>query len=1004
MFDPHADAQLVRPAVSADDALSVAVSSYNLSGKVEELGSNQDRNYLLTTSGQRFLLKFDNDAFSTRDLELQNEALLHLSSQDVSVPTPIRDASGSWITSATIGGKRVRARLLSFVEGDTLVKDGYLPPPIIAKMGSLAGKVVQALASLEDAALDRDLQWDMRNTMAVIEAYAPEIVDAEQRDAVLKAAQAAWPVVQDKADCLPVQAIHGDITDDNVVGPRDSLGRVVPEAVIDWGDLSTGWRVAEIAVTVSSILHHNRGRPLDALPAIRAFDEEAALSDGEMAALWPLVVLRGAVIVASAAHQLALEPENHYVRERMAHEWHIFDTATKIELEEAHAAIRTVCGRPNDPPPTPECLLAEGFEYEYIRLDAASPHLHRGAFLEGKKTEDRLASEVIARGKVPVFAYGEHRLTRTEGVDGKPPGAWLYLTLRLPHGTQIRAPFDGRANPTIDGVQLHDHAGEWRIRVRGIVKSGGDVKTHVKAGEALGDVGECISGLYLYPHYPFICLSILYKLTADDIVYVKWARAHGFSKPERDQHIRDVFVPTTTTAEELPAWRRLTWDPAFLFGLPPADWLPDVETERARRTAATSSAAEKYYELPPVFERGWREVLYDSTGKGYIDMVNNVAGIGHGHPAMADAIHAQLLALNTNNRFLYPSLAEYVERLRELAPDPRLSAVLLVNSGSEAVELALKLAHAHTRRRDIVALREGYHGWTEASDAVSTSAYDNPSALGSRPKHVHIADAVNSYRGHGDAQRCADNLENLLARLDEEGTQVGAFIAEPVFGNGGGVVYPDGYLASVYESVRKRGGVCIADEVQVGLGRLGHFTWGVQQQKVIPDILAVAKALGNAYPLGAVYTTPEISASLQREGMFFSSAAGANASAVAGLSVLNVMRDEKLQTNAASVGDYLGAKLKALMERHKIIGCIHGLGLYQGIELVRSREGKEPATRETAWVCERMLAYGVIVQPASERQNVLKVKPPLTLTREHADVFVKALDCVLGELEARFKS
>jgi 4-aminobutyrate aminotransferase-like enzyme len=447
----------------------------------------------------------------------------------------------------------------------------------------------------------------------------------------------------------------------------------------------------------------------------------------------------------------------------------------------------------------------------------------------------------------------------------------------------------------------------------------------------------------------------------------------------------------------------MTHDPAPLLGLSPATWLPDVEAERARRDGVTASAAERYYELPPAIERGWREVLYDTAGRGYLDMVNNVAGVGHGHPRLADAVAQQLLTLNTNNRFLYSSLAAYVERLRELAPHPSLSAVLLVNSGSEAVELALKLAYAHTGRGDVVALREGYHGWTAASDAVSTSVFDNPSALGSRPEHVHVAEAVNPYRNPKSAAEYASGVEALLAALDSASTPVGAFIAEPVFGNGGGVIYPAGYLSKVYDAVHAHGGLCIADEVQVGLGRLGHHAWGVHEQGVVPDIVAVAKALGNAYPLGAVYTTPEIAASLAREGMFFSSAGGATASAVAGLAVLDIMLDEGLQANAAAVGDLLAARFGELMARHPVIGCVHGMGLYQGVELVRDRESKEPATSETAWVCERMLDYGVIIQPTSERQNVLKIKPPLTLTREHAEVFVRVLDAVLGELEERMK-
>ncbi|BEJ11563.1 hypothetical protein CspHIS471_0200230 [Cutaneotrichosporon sp. HIS471] len=946
MFDPHAEQPLLRPLVTAEDALAVGRTSYSLDGSVKELGSNQDRNFLLTTSGPQYLLKFDNDAFSISELEAQNDALLHLSAAGISGPTPIRDNTGAWISRATtVDGRIVRVRLLSFVQGESLVSDGHFFPSIISRLGGLAGRVAATLAPMP--LLERDLQWDMRNAMAVIEAYAPSIEDETRRATVLAKARGAWPLVT--IHSLPVQMIHGDITDDNVVGLRDALGRVCPETVIDWGDLSAGWRVAELAVTLSCIMHHNRGQPLDAMPAVAAFDKEVELTDAELAALWPLVVLRGAVVVASGAHQLALEPDNTYVAERMTHEWHIFDTSAQLDFKIAYAAVQAATRRPDQPAPKPKAqLLDTDVEVEYVRLDSTSPHLHRGVFL-AQDAEERVIAEVVRTGKAPAFAY-------RPDAPGTTP---LFLTTRVPPGTKLHAPFSGQLKAGPGEVSLLGAFG--RIIFGGVMGTSGAIA----AGNTIG--------------------------CADGDVTVQWLRLGTASAP--------AFVD----AAALPAWKRLTFDPAPLLGMSPANWLSDVEEERMRRDDVTPSAAERYYELPPAIERGWREVLYDTAGRGYLDMVNNVAGVGHGHPRMADTVAQQLLTLNTNNRFLYSSLAEYVERLRALAPDPSLSAVLLVNSGSEAVELALKLALAHTGRRDVVVLREGYHGWTAASDAVSTSAYDNPTALGSRPAHVHVAEAVNSYRNPKSAEEYAAGVKELLTTLDSAGTPVGAFISEPVFGNGGGVVYPAGYLKQVYAAVRASGGLCIADEVQVGLGRLGHHAWGVHEQGVVPDIVAVAKALGNAYPLGAVYTTPAIAASLAREGMFFSSAGGATASAVAGLAVLDIMRDEGLQANAAKVGDFFAERFEELMRRHPVIGCVHGMGLYQGVELVRDRESKEPAASETAWVCERMLDYGVIIQPTSERQNVLKIKPPLTLTREHARVFVSALDTVLGELEERMR-
>jgi 4-aminobutyrate aminotransferase-like enzyme len=329
-----------------------------------------------------------------------------------------------------------------------------------------------------------------------------------------------------------------------------------------------------------------------------------------------------------------------------------------------------------------------------------------------------------------------------------------------------------------------------------------------------------------------------------------------------------------------------------------------------------------------------------------------------------------------------------------------LDTVIPVNSGSEAVDLALRLAQLSTGRRDVIALREGYHGWTMGADAVTTSAFDNPSALESRPAWVHLADAPNSFRGPhrgpDSAAAYAAQVSSIADRLALEGRPPAAFISEPVLGNAGGVIPPDGYLPAVYDAIRAHGGLAIADEIQVGLGRLGDAFWGWQLLGAEPDIVTVAKAAGNAYPLGAVVTRREIVEALREEGAFFSSAGGAPAGAVAGEAVLDVIESESLQANAREVGAHLRRRLEELAARHPLIGTVHGAGLYLGVELVR--DGLAPASAETAEVCERLLDEGIIMQPTSERSNVLKVKPPLTLTRADADVFVDALDRVLARL------
>jgi 4-aminobutyrate aminotransferase-like enzyme len=321
--------------------------------------------------------------------------------------------------------------------------------------------------------------------------------------------------------------------------------------------------------------------------------------------------------------------------------------------------------------------------------------------------------------------------------------------------------------------------------------------------------------------------------------------------------------------------------------------------------------------------------------------------------------------------------------------------VFLVNSGSEAVDLALRLAWANTGRRDIVAMREAYHGWTDATDAVSTSVADNPNALGNRPAWVHTVAAPNAFRGQyrgAEAHRYATDAVSAINELVPA-----AFLSESYYGNAGGMALPDGYLAQVYAAVRAAGGLCIADEVQVGYGRLGAYFWGFQQQGVVPDVVTVAKAMGNGHPLGAVITTRAIAEGYRSQGYFFSSAGGSPVSCVAGLTVLDVLRDEDLQGNARRVGGYLRRRLIALADRHPIIGAVHGMGLYLGVEMVRDRGTLEPATEETAAICERMRELGVIMQPTSDRMCVLKIKPPLGIGYADADFFVDTLDKILSE-------
>ncbi len=408
------------------------------------------------------------------------------------------------------------------------------------------------------------------------------------------------------------------------------------------------------------------------------------------------------------------------------------------------------------------------------------------------------------------------------------------------------------------------------------------------------------------------------------------------------------------------------------------------------------------YKKPLKIVRGFRQYLYDEDGRAYLDAVNNVPHVGHCHPKVVQAGQRQMGILNTNTRYLHDNLVRYAERLCDLLPEP-LRICFFVCTGSEANELALRLAKTHTAQEDIVVIDGAYHGNTNALVDISPYKYDGPGGHGA-PEWVHKVTMPDLYRGHHRAddpesgQKYAKHVEKAIRALERNGRGIAAFICESVLGCGGQIVLPEGYLQAVFKIVRDSGGVCIADEVQVGFGRVGTHMWGFETQGVIPDIVTMGKPIGNGHPLAAVVTTPEIAASFATGMEYFNTFGGNPVSCAIGLAVLEVLEKEQLQEHARQVGDRLKRGLEQLQVKHALIGDVRGIGLFLGIELVRDRETLEPAAEEASAVVEQMKERGILISTDGPLHNVIKIKPPLVFSRADADHFVRTLDAVLTDL------
>jgi len=403
--------------------------------------------------------------------------------------------------------------------------------------------------------------------------------------------------------------------------------------------------------------------------------------------------------------------------------------------------------------------------------------------------------------------------------------------------------------------------------------------------------------------------------------------------------------------------------------------------------------------------RASKQYMYDEAGNEYLDCINNVCHVGHCHPAVVKAGWEQAQVLNTNSRFLHDNIVLLAQKLSSLFPS-KLQVCYFTNSGSEANDLAIRLARIHTKHNDTIVIDHAYHGHTW--EVLGLSPYKHKSR-DDLPDWCHIVENPDAYRGkytsaeHADlGTKYADEVAAKIAEIQASGRSVAAFFAESIQSCAGQVFLPEGYLRQVYKHVRAAGGICVADEVQCGFGRVGSPHWWafqLQGEDIIPDIVTIGKPMGNGHPVAAVITTAEIAESFNKSGVeYFNTYGGNPVSCAVALSVIKVLEDEELREHAKEVGEYMLEKLKEMSNKHSLIGDVRGIGLFVGIELVKDRVTKEPASAIAQHVIFRMKQHRILLSADGPHRNVLKLKPPMCFNTDNVDSVFGVLDSVLTEV------
>ncbi len=1000
-----------RPTFSLDEAAEVLRQRFGVVGRLDGLPSERDQNFdVRADDGQSFILKIVNAAEPLTAIEFQTALLRHVEINDPSLPTPrvvpTRDGLEFGLLTGR-GGERHCVRLVSYLPGTPLAEVAKTPETL-RDIGRVLGQLDRVLGSFGHPGAHVAFDWEIRETPRARQRLS-HVADAAQRRCLEQVLDTYDSRVAPTLGRLRHGVIHNDANDWNLLVADPAQGAIA--GLIDFGDAAHSPLIAELAVACTYAMLDEKS-PIETAAVIAAgYHAELPLQDAEFDILLDLIAARLAVSVSISATRHAEAIENPYLLVSEGPAWNLLERLGKVDRRIATAILRNACSLES----TPGAGRLRGWLAENRRTLAPLMHPHparqqkhvvdlgnpeaplaRASAAQDHAAADRAYADLQREHgfTLGLGPYGELRTVYTAPffdstlIDGVRRNIHLGLDIFAPAGTPLFTPLPAKVvaatiNPApqdYGGLLLLEHEPEPGLRFRslwGHLDHASVRDRHV--GEEL-PAGTCVARLGDYAENGGWIPHLHLQLVASDYDDVS-------------------VIPGVGEAAFRGVWNDLFPSPYDFAGLPSETFdrtgqeRDALQAARKKRLAPNLSLS---YRRPLKMVRGEDVWLIDETGRAHLDCYNNVAHIGHCHPRVVDAITRQAQRLNTNTRYLHDNIIDYTERLAKTLPG-ELDTFFVVCTGSEANELALRAARAYTRRRDMVVLDWAYHGHTQGLIDISPYKFKRKGGSG-RPEHTHVLPVADPYRAPAEwpdgeiGKRYGEHACEIIDRLVKDGNAPAAFIAETIPSVAGQVFLPPGYLGAVYDAVRRTGGLCIADEVQVGFGRVGRSMWAFEEHGVVPDIVTMGKPIGNGHPLAVVAMRREVAEGFANGMEYFNTFGGNPVSCAAGAAVLDVLEDEHLLLNAVEQGDYLLAGMRKLMDRYSIVGDVRGRGLFLGLELVRDRATKEHAGEPASAIVNRARELGVLMGTDGPFDNVIKLRPPMTFRREHADILLETLD------------
>ncbi len=1015
------------PSFSAEEAAAIGRRLYGLEGALSPLNSERDQNFRLTEAdGTSWVLKIANAAESFEALDFQAALLRHVQGVDADLPLPhLRptqgDLGGGSGGRRDLGeaqgrdGARHYVRVVSWLPG-RLYSSAQKTPELFDSLGATLGRLDRALQGFGHAGGHRVFDWDIKQA-GTSRQRLDFVDDADQRRILEHFLGRFENGVAARLARLRAQVIHGDANDNNLLVDGE-VGRRIT-GLIDFGDAIHSAVIGELAVA-SAYAILDQDAPLDVAGRIAAgYHREFPLQSDELDLLFDLMAMRLVTSVTLSASRRERVKDNAYLNISEAPAWAALARLRRMDPALATGLLRHACGFEAAPGARRAVAWIEGHRAALAPvLDQAPARLRKAIVPFGDPTHpiakvsaarqpeqaEALWREIAAKDGVDL-GIGPWREDRpvysSEAFEsvfmpGQRRSLHLGLDLFAPAGTIVRTPLDGevvdlfatdlpldyghavllRHEPE-PGVVFHSLWGHLAAQTVTERRRG----ERLRAGAAIGRMGAPAENGNWQPHVHIQLVTYDSPRAADVI-------------GAGEAIYRDI-------------WAELFPNPASFAGLPPEALARSgrgkddlLRTRKAKLIRNLSIS----YRQPLKIVRGEGVWLIDDTGRTYLDCYNNVAQLGHANPEIVEAMARQARRLNTNTRYLHDNIIAYAEALTATLP-AKLKVAAFTCTGSEANDLALRMARTVTGARDVITLDWAYHGHTQALIEVSPYKYKRKGGKG-RPETTWEVPLPDSYRAPSDwpqgeiGRRYAAPVADVVATLAQAGRKPAAFIAESLPSSAGQIVLPDGYLKAAHDAARGGGAIVIADEVQIGFGRVGSHLWAFETQGVVPDIITMGKPIGNGHPMAALVTTEEIADAFANGMEYFNTFGGNPVSCAVGLKVLEIIQRDGLLRNATEIGAYLLSGMRKLMDRHEVIGDVRGLGLMLGLDLVKDRRSKEPATERAGRVVERCRDLGVLMGTDGPYDNVIKMRPGLIFTRAHADLLLDVLAQAFADTEA----